>query len=90
MSTVGKTDKDAKEALARVSKLTEVGTDASAGLISGPGRSHDGKVYRLEGPGHSQQAPEMLHPGLKPARRDRKERGCLGRGSSGWQCGGKG
>lgn len=57
-----------------------VGTDASAGLISGPGRSHDGKVYRLEGPGHSQQAPEMLHPGLKPARRDRKEERLLGKG----------
>lgn len=50
-----------------------MGTDVSAGLISGLGRSHDGKVYRLERPGHSQQAPEMLHPGLKPARRDRRE-----------------
>lgn len=99
MSTVGKTEKMPRrpwqgypssprqrlKGTTSLGMMQVVGTDASVSLISGPGRSHDGKVYRLEKHGHSQRAPEMLHPGLKPTRRDRKERGCLGRGSYGWQ-----
>lgn len=84
----GKTDKDSREALAKCSNLPRqclkgraslvkthaVGTDRSADLTSGPGRSCDARSADLV----LQQAPGMFPEGLKPTRRN-MERGFLGR-----------